>query len=230
MLLTGGSLLLSDPGAFVMMMGAIAGALLVGITAHEFGHALVAYRLGDMTAALQGRLSLNPRAHLDPAGTMMLLLVGFGWGKPVPVNLAVLRYGRRGMALVSVAGPLANLFIAGLFALPFQMGILTIPALWPPTSFDPSALPAYMATMGVVLNLVLAVFNLLPFAPLDGSNILLGIAPRRLLPAVIRLQVMGPGLLIFVILLDFTMGIGILWRAIGPVVNWGTVALLGWTI
>ncbi len=227
MFLTSGSLLLSDPGAFLAMLIAIAASLLVGITVHEFSHALVAYRLGDATAARRGRLSLNPRVHLDPMGTIMVLVAGFGWGKPVPVDPSRLRNGRQGMALVSLAGPIANVLVAAAFALPFHLGLLTIPQVWPPRGLDLGLLPAYIAFVGVFLNVVLAVFNLLPVYPLDGSSVLLGVTPHRWVPTVSRLQLLGPAVLVSVILLDITFGYGLLWRLVGPVVNWGTTALLG---
>ena len=227
MLLSGGDLLLSAPGSFLAMLIAVAAALVVGITVHEFSHALVAYRLGDPTAARLGRLSLNPRVHLDPIGTFMILVAGFGWGKPVPVNSARLRKGRQSMALVSLAGPASNLLLAIAFALPFQLGLLSLPSGWPPDGLDLSLLPGHIALMGVLLNVVLAVFNLLPFSPLDGSSVLMGVAPRQWVPALTRLQVIGPGILVIVVLADFVLRLGVIWRVVGPVVNWATAILLG---
>jgi Zn-dependent protease len=226
MILAGGSLIFSAPGAFAAMVIALAVALVVAITVHEFSHTLVAYRLGDNTAVRLGRLSLNPRAHLDPLGTIMLVVVGFGWGKPVPVNPYMLRGGRHGMALVSVAGPTSNLLMAAAFALPFQLGLLSVPSVWPPSGMDVALLPSYIAIMGVLLNVLLAVFNLLPISPLDGSGLLMGIAPRSWLPALSRLQVAGPGLLMAVIMMDFAFGFGLLSRVVSPLVGWVTRVLL----
>ena len=209
------------------MFIAVVVALVVGITIHECSHALVAYQLGDATAARLGRLSLNPRAHLDPLGSLMVLVAGFGWGKPVPVDPRRLRSGRQGMAVVSLAGPLSNLLVAGLFALPFHGGLLAVPAVWPPPGFDAGYVVTYVAYMGVLLNVVLAVFNLLPFFPLDGFSVVLGLAPQRWAVLLSRLQMMGPALLLGVIFLDVFLRVGILWRIMGPMVNWLTKLFIG---
>ena len=190
MLLANSDLLFDAPRAFFVWMSAVSAALLIGVTFHEFSHAFAANRQGDLTATRLGRLTLNPKAHLDPAGTVMLFIVGFGWGKPVPVDPRRLRSGRLGMAIVSAAGPAANVVLALAFALLFQSGLLE------PSNFNRSALGAIdvlgwltlVATLSVLLNLILAVFNLLPVPPLDGGGILAGIAPRALLPAVAKLQ------------------------------------------
>ena len=220
-------LLLDDPGAFVTLFVAVVVALVVGITVHECSHALAAYRLGDPTAARLGRLSLNPRVHLDPLGSLMVLVAGFGWGKPVPVDPSRLRTGRRGMVMVSLAGPLSNLIVAGVFALPFQTGLLSVPSVWPPPGMDGDSVVSYVAYMGVLLNVVLAMFNLLPFFPLDGFSAILGLAPGEWAPLLSRLQVMGPALLAGVIFLDVFLDMGILWGIIGPVVNWLTRLFTG---
>lgn len=225
MLLRGFPVLFSDPGAFFTLFVAIVTALVIGITVHECSHALTAYQLGDRTAARQGRLSLNPSVHLDPLGTVMLLVAGFGWGKPVPVDPRQLRNGRQGMAMVSLAGPLSNLVVAAAFALPFQLGLLSVPPV--PSGWDAGFVIGYVAYVGVLLNVVLAVFNLLPFFPLDGSAVVMGLAPGRWVPALSRLQLLGPVLLVGVILLDVVFDLGLLWRVMGPVVNWTTGLLIG---
>jgi len=211
MLLFNSNLLFSDPFRFFVDVVAVSTALLVGITFHEFAHAYAANRQGDLTATRMGRLTLNPKAHLDRAGTLMLLIAGFGWGKPVPVNPYALRSGRRGMAIVSVAGPVANLLLVVAFALLFQLSVLeanvslTLGGLQIGVSLtalralDVTAWVTIIATYSVILNLILAVFNLLPIPPLDGGGILAGIAPRRWLPAVAKLQRIGPIALIVVI-------------------------------
>ena len=194
MLLANSDLLLDAPRAFFVWMSAVSAALLIGVTFHEFSHAFAANRQGDLTATRLGRLTLNPKAHLDPAGTVMLFIVGFGWGKPVPVDPRRLKSGRLGMAIVSAAGPAANVVLALAFALLFQSGLLE------PSNFNRSALGAIdvlgwltlVATLSVLLNLILAVFNLLPVPPLDGGGILAGIAPRVLLPAVAKLLAHRP--------------------------------------
>lgn len=144
-------------------------SLLIAIDVHEFAHAWMANELGDPTARYQGRLSLNPLVHLDPMGTMMILFsvfsrVGIGWGKPVPVNPVYLRKGPRvGMGLVSAAGPLSNLVLAAILAVPIR---LRLPLPW-------SVVDLLLIVISV--NISIALFNLLPIPPLDGASILRGI-------------------------------------------------------
>src|SRR5256712_5370896 len=143
-------------------------AILLGITVHEFMHAYAATRLGDDTARLLGRLSLNPMAHLDPFGTLLIVLAGFGYGKPVPFNESRLR-SALGVSAVALAGPFANLALAVVCALPLRFSDVTL----------------FGGTYGrilasiVVLNCVLAVFNLIPIPPLDGSNVVYGLLPPQ---------------------------------------------------
>lgn len=144
-------------------------ALFVALPVHEFAHAWVAYRLGDPTAAREGRLTLDPRAHLDPIGALFLLLTGFGWAKPVPVNPYYLR-NLKDMAWVALAGPASHfLLIFPLFLLPPQLFIGL-------GEFGVSLLRWF--TIFAALNLALAFFNLLPLPPLDGSRIVEGFWPR----------------------------------------------------
>src|SRR5207249_1193530 len=112
------SLLGSAPNVFVIVLAAFVVAMLTGLTFHEFSHALVADRLGDRTPRAYGRLSLNPAAHLDPMGSLLIFFIGFGWAKPVPINPYNTANPKRSMALIAGAGPLANLTMAGLAALP----------------------------------------------------------------------------------------------------------------
>ena len=153
-----------DPVGFVAFVIAI----VLGITVHEFMHAYTANRLGDDTARLLGRLSLNPMAHLDPFGTLLLVLAGFGYGKPVPFNESRLR-SALAVTFVAVAGPLANLGLAALCAVPLRFG-------------SASALGgSYESVLSavVVWNCVLAIFNLVPIPPLDGANVVYGLLPSR---------------------------------------------------
>jgi Zn-dependent protease len=155
--------------------------LLVGFPVHEFAHALTAFRLGDATAKLHGRLTLNPVAHFDPLGGILLAVsflasgFGFGWAKPTPVNPLNLEGGRRGEALVAAAGPISNLVLAAAAALPLRF-ILATPELAQQIPF----LVIQVLYFFVYINLVLMVFNLIPIPPLDGSKVLFAFLPPRL--------------------------------------------------
>ena len=217
MLLRNLGLLFSDPASFFVIVPAILGAIVVGITIHEFSHALAARSLGDNTAANLGRLSLNPLAHLDPLGSLMLLLAGFGWGKPVPVDHRLLRNGRRDMAIVSAAGPISNLATGFLAALPFNIGLV---------SFTGTAISTMLGYF-VFINVILAVFNLIPLFPLDGSKIALGILPKGLAYRFARIEMYGPIILILIVGIDFFTRANILWRVMGPAVNFFYFLILG---
>ena len=144
-------------------------AVLLAITFHETAHGFVAYKLGDPTAKNQGRLTLNPLAHLDPVGALMMFIAGFGWAKPVPVNPFFFNGDRtKGMMLVSVAGPVTNLVLSFIayFIYAAGGGFVTVPFL------------NVFLTQMIVLNIYLAIFNLIPVPPLDGSKILAGFLPR----------------------------------------------------
>lgn len=149
---------------------AILVALVVGITFHEFSHAWVADQLGDHRPRALNRVSLNPSDHIDPMGALMFVLVGFGWGKPVPVNIGALRPGRIGMSWVSAAGPLANVAVAVVLAVVYR--VLDVAGVQAPTATQ-------FLLLAVYFNLALALFNLLPIPPLDGYNFALGILPPR---------------------------------------------------
>lgn len=139
-------------------------ALLVAVDIHEFAHAWMADRLGDPTPRVHGRLTLNPLAHLDPLGTLMILLTWFGWGKPVPIDSYNLENPRRDSALIGLAGPASNLILATILSLILKLFLIP--------------LPFSLLTISLIrLNVYLAIFNLLPVPPLDGSKILLGLLP-----------------------------------------------------
>jgi Zn-dependent protease len=145
-------------------------ALLVGLTFHEFSHALLADQLGDHRPRAMGRVTLNPIPHIDPIGAAMLLIAGFGWAKPVLVNPGALRGGRRGMAIVAIAGPLANVAVAIGFAVVYRVLELT--------GIEEGFITALVGLI-VAFNVLLALFNLIPIPPLDGSNVLFAFLPPR---------------------------------------------------
>jgi Zn-dependent protease len=192
-------------------------AVVVGITIHEFSHALAAELLGDSTARYQGRLTLNPVAHFDLFGGLMILVssltgFGFGWGKPVPVNPYRLRFGPRiGTALTSFAGPFSNIVLATLVGALLRL-IGPIPPL------------LYLALWTVVsTNLALAVFNLLPVPPLDGFGVLQGlfstIRARWALDAtrlMDRIAAQGPMVFMLLFLVDRVVPGGLIWRILMP--------------
>ena len=173
---------------------ALATALVVGITFHEFMHAFVADQLGDHGPRALGRVSLNPIVHIDPMGALFFVIAGFGWGKPVPVNVYALRPGRIGMAYVSAAGPLANVFVASVGAIIFRA--VELAGLIAPGDF------AYQLLYWLVLfNVALGLFNLLPIPPLDGYNLVLPFLPVRTALTVQRYAPYGIILLLVLVLL-----------------------------
>jgi Zn-dependent protease len=178
------NLLLKDPLSFTL----IAIPLLYSIIFHELAHGWVAYRMGDPTAKSLGRLSLNPLKHLDPVGTIMLFIFGFGWAKPVPVNFNQLRDRRMGMILVSAAGIVTNMLLA--FSALFLYRLLSLP---------PSSIPAQLLYYFAQINIILAAFNLIPLPPLDGSKILMGFASPSVQYFLFRLE--RYGFLIIIVLL-----------------------------
>ena len=170
------NLLFKDPLGFIL----IAIPLLYSIILHELAHGWVAYRMGDPTAKSLGRLSLNPLKHLDPMGTIMLFIFGFGWAKPVPVNFNQLRDRRKGMILVSAAGIIANMILA--FIALFLDRLLPL---------SPSSMPAEMLYYFAQINIILAAFNLIPLPPLDGSKILVGFASPTVQNFLFRIERYG---------------------------------------
>ena len=155
--------------------------VLISLTFHEFSHAIVSYRLGDPTAKNQGRLTLNPFRHIDILGALMFLIARFGWAKPVPINPLYYKDRKKGTMLVSLAGPLSNLLLALVFALPMffleeRYGIRSGSFF---SSFNSISLLYNFSFLFYFINIGLAVFNILPVPPLDGSKILSGILPSR---------------------------------------------------
>ena len=171
--------LITNPGSLFMLLASAPGVL-IAITFHEFAHGYVAYKLGDNTAKNEGRLSLNPLAHLDPIGTLMLLFAGFGWGKPVQVNPA--NYTRKismekGEALVSAAGPIMNIILAFAFSL-----IYCALYKFAGTAFLSSTVGGVIMILisaTISTNVGLGIFNLIPLPPLDGSKIIMPFLPYK---------------------------------------------------
>jgi Zn-dependent protease len=209
---------------FLAFAGAATLALVLGIAFHEFCHALSASALGDQTARNRGRLTLNPLAHLDPLGSILLLLLGFGWGKPTPVNPYRMRIEpRAGMAITAAAGPISNLFVAALMAMPIRLGWVpwhnsllsnTSTAGWTAGDYVGIFLAA-----GVAINCILAVFNLLPLAPLDGFRVWTGVLPIELARPLIRTERYGIFILMVLFLVGPSIGIDIFGRVVEPIVT-----------
>lgn len=191
-------LLFLDPIAYVM----VATAILFGFTIHEYSHAQAAHLLGDPTAKAQGRLTINPLAHIDPIGTLLIFIVGFGWGKPVPFNPLNLRNPKWGSALVGLAGPLSN-FILALF-----VGLLL--------RLFPFSNPGIIIFFSIFtwLNIILGLFNLLPVPPLDGSHIFIAALPRSMENLKRTILLNSPFLILFAILFMFYIGYPIIGRLI----------------
>lgn len=162
-------------------------ALLIAITFHEYAHAKVSDAMGDPTPRWTGRLSLNPMAHLDPVGLLMLWLFRFGWAKPVQINPSYYRDPKKGILLVSLAGPLSNLLLAFITLIFIKMGL-----------FFNGILFTFLQIL-FVYNLVLAVFNLIPIPPLDGSKILTSLLPGRQTYAFSEIETYGPFILIILV-------------------------------
>lgn len=190
--------------------------VLLALSFHEYMHGYTAYKLGDPTAKYAGRLTMNPLSHLDPIGTIMIFLVHFGWAKPVPVNPAYFRDPKKDMLLVSISGPLANMFLA------FISGILVRLTHAGFFNFMPANVMQIIYTMFVLslqINLALAIFNILPIPPLDGSKILYGLLPDKYDYFIEGLERYGSFILMAVILFGFISGFPILGVFINPFVN-----------
>ena len=189
--------------------------LLFALSFHEFAHGWVANKLGDPTAKYQGRLTLNPTAHLDPVGSLMILFVGFGWAKPVPVDSRYRANPRTDLMKIAFAGPASNLllaFIGGtlLRIIGFKM--------------DPYSTILHYFT---IINISLAVFNMIPIPPLDGSQVFSGIMIRKNPQLVMNLQMYGPQILLGLILFGMFTGISIIWIVMSPFVNFFYILFSG---
>ena len=188
--------------------------LLFALVFHEFAHGWVANKLGDPTAKYAGRLTLNPIAHLDMFGSLMILFVGFGWAKPVPVDSRYLANPRTDMMKIAFAGPAANLLLA------FITGVLIRATgyLGPFTT---------MLIMFTQINIMLAVFNMIPIPPLDGSQIFSGMMIRKNPDLVMKLQMYGPQILMGLILFGLFTSFSPIWIIISPFVNFFMLLFAG---
>ena len=187
--------------------------LIFSLVFHEFAHAYVAYKLGDNTAKNLGRLTLNPLPHLDLFGGLMVLLVGFGWAKPVPININNLKNTHSDMIKIAAAGPAANILLALLGGLLVQS-----------TSSNYVEGAFFIFTQ---INIALAIFNLIPVAPLDGSQILSGILINHKPHWVYNLRVHGPKVLFAAVLIGFSTNFSPIWWLIGPTVKYLTLLFVG---
>jgi Zn-dependent protease len=190
--------------------------LLTAFAVHEFAHAWTADRFGDPTPRNNGRLTLNPMAHLDPMGSLMLIVVGFGWAKPVPVNpYALARRSSAAMMWVSLAGPASNLLMALIAAIPFQLGLVSaFAAFTNPGEILPSL--DKLLFEFVYINLLLMLFNLIPLAPLDGEKILYYLLPVSGQKFMDSIRPYGPMILLAVLFLGPLLGFNIIGSIIGP--------------
>jgi Zn-dependent protease len=191
------------PAAVAFLLG-----LIIGITVHEASHATSAYLLGDDTAYRDGRVTLNPLAHLDLLGSMMLLLAGFGWGRPTPVVPSKLRGGVFGPVAVALAGPISNLLLVVLCAALYLL----------PPFRDPGGYLFILVVMVAFTNALLFVFNLIPIPPLDGSKVIFPFLPRALDGFVDFMNQYGPMILLGIILVSFVTNLPVLRILLAPVI------------
>jgi Zn-dependent protease len=207
--------LIHNPSEFLALIA----ALVLGLSVHECAHAWVANRLGDPTAANRGRLTLDPRRHIEPLGALVFLVAGFGWARPVPVD--GYRLGRGGMLRVALAGPGSNLLLGAVAGLVVRVGLTS--------GWAAGAVPRVFLFLDffTFLNLSLAVFNLLPLAPLDGWNVLMGLVPAEVAQRLEHSQRYGMLVLLALLVVGRIGNTSILGAVIGAPVDWLTRLLLG---
>jgi Zn-dependent protease len=215
--------MLTDPVFLLIFLP----ALLFSLTFHEAAHAWMAWRLGDPTARMLGRLTLNPIAHLDFFGTLMLIIsqFRFGWAKPVPVDPRNFHNEKQGIFLTAAAGPASNILLAIACGIGIRLllangwGSSMVEGFWPSLG--------RIIGMALIMNLSLAFFNLIPLPPLDGSKILYGLSPREWDRHLWHLEQVGPMILIGIIAIGMFAGFSPIWIVIGPVVNFFCHAMSG---
>ncbi len=187
--------------------------LLIALPVHELAHAWMANYFGDTTPKQNGRLTLNPLAHLDPIGALMLLIAGFGWAKPVPINpYALAKSSPNANTLVSIAGVTANLLLAILAAIPFRLGLISYYSN--ASSFLPSA--GEFLLQFIYINLALMIFNLIPLAPLDGEKVVSNLLPPNLARYMDMIRPYGPLILLGLLVAGRTMGLDVIGWIMGP--------------
>ena len=219
MILQSLDLLRDNPVSFLLVIGIGLVGLIIGFTVHEFSHALTAHAQGDDTARRMGRLTFNPVKHIDLLGFLLLLVVGFGWAKPVHVDPFNLRHGRLGMSLVALAGPLSNFVLAFALGLLFRFDLLPIVTDTARISGVAEIL-GFAAFLAIFFNLILGIFNLIPLPPLDGSKVLGGLLPRALYEPYLQFERYGwiplMGLIGVNLFLSYAFGINFLGRILLP--------------
>ncbi|WP_298007947.1 MULTISPECIES: site-2 protease family protein [Anaerolinea] len=186
--------------------------LVVALTLHEYAHARTAQAFGDPTPGMYGRVTLNPLSHLDPLGSLMMIFVGFGWAKPVPVNPYILnRRSPAAYMLVSLAGPFSNFLLALVAAIPFRVGLFSVGEALGGFGF----LPQFLLNF-IVINLLLMLFNLIPLAPLDGDKIIEFFLPPAWAQVLERIRPMGPAILMVVLFVLPWVGIDVFGALLYP--------------
>ncbi|KAA0895125.1 site-2 protease family protein [Oryzomonas rubra] len=197
---------------------------MLAIVCHEVSHGFIAWRYGDPTARMLGRLTLNPFKHIDIIGTLMIFFIGIGWAKPVPVNFSNLRNPKRDMIWVAAAGPITNLILATVSAFLLR-GLVAVDNSMVAQGSTLSMLVepvALMLAFSVYINLLLAIFNMIPVPPLDGGRVLVGLLPYRQASAWARIEPFG--MVIIIVLVFFT---NIFSYVISPILNVGVHMLAG---
>ncbi|MBE6632189.1 MAG: site-2 protease family protein [Ruminococcaceae bacterium] len=195
--------------------------VLIALTVHEFAHGWMSNKLGDPTAKERGRLTLNPLAHLDPMGAVCMILFGFGWARPVPINSRYYKKPKAGVAVTALAGPVSNLIMALIGTLLYA---LTVVAIYKTGAYESMGFASNLARMALnffhiflTLNVKLAVFNLLPIPPLDGSRLMYSVLPNKIYIKFLRYERAIYNVLVVVILASMIFNIDIIWLPLDAV-------------